>query len=161
MRFFIVGFVVLSFLMALPRTAEGQASPELDGSSIVGRVVAVNDSSIQIQTAGGRLNILFDAIRDVQSASQRAAEGWFPNPNSTRLLFAPTGQMLKKGEGYFSDYELFFPGVAYGVTDNFSIGGAGRFRFQVLTRPAARPLRGSGSRLTNNSTAQKCHSFAL
>jgi hypothetical protein len=141
LRFVIVGFVVLSFLAAVPRAAEGQASPELrqrlrnidstlvvtvstiDGSSIVGRVVAVNDSSIQIQTAGGRLNILFDAIRDVQSASQRAVEGWFPNPNSTRLMFAPTGQMLKKGEGYFSDYELFFPGVAYGVTDNFSIGG--------------------------------------
>ena len=31
--------------------------------------------------------------------------------------------MLKKGEGYFSDYELFFPGVAYGLTDNFTIGG--------------------------------------
>jgi hypothetical protein len=76
-----------------------------------------------MQTAGGRLTILFDAIREVRSASERAAEGWFPNPNSTRLLFAPTGQMLKKGEGYFSDYEAFFPGVAYGVTDNFSIGG--------------------------------------
>ena len=141
MRFFIVGLVVLSFLAALPQDAEAQASPELrqrlrtidstvvvtvsttDGSSIVGRVVAVNDSSIQLQTAAGRLNILFDAIRDVQTASQRAAEGWFPNPNSTRLLFAPTGQMLKQGEGYFSDYELFFPGVAYGVTDNVSIGG--------------------------------------
>lgn len=95
----------------------------IDGSSIVGRVVAANESSIQMQTAGGRLTILFDAIRDVRPSSQRAAEGWFPNPNSTRLLFAPTGQMLKKGEGYFSDYELFFPGVAYGVTDNFSIGG--------------------------------------
>ena len=31
--------------------------------------------------------------------------------------------MLKKGEGYFSDYELFFPGIAYGVTDNVTIGG--------------------------------------
>jgi hypothetical protein len=31
--------------------------------------------------------------------------------------------MLKKGEGYFADYELFFPGFAYGVTDNISVGG--------------------------------------
>src|SRR5437016_455228 len=36
---------------------------------------------------------------------------------------APRGQMLKKGEGYFSDYELFLPGIAYGVTDNVTIGG--------------------------------------
>jgi hypothetical protein len=95
----------------------------IDGSSIVGRVVATNDSSIQVQTSGGILTIPFTSIRSVQTASQRAAEGWFPNPNATRLFFAPTGQMLKKGEGYFSDYELFFPGVAYGLTDNFTIGG--------------------------------------
>jgi hypothetical protein len=31
--------------------------------------------------------------------------------------------MLRKGEGYVSDYELFFPGMAYGVTDNVTIGG--------------------------------------
>jgi hypothetical protein len=31
--------------------------------------------------------------------------------------------MLKKGQGYFSDYMLFFPGVAYGFTDNFTFGG--------------------------------------
>jgi hypothetical protein len=133
--------LVFCCLIALPRLSQAQASPELrqrlrnmdstvvvtvstiDGSSIVGRVVAANDSSIQIRTAGGSLTISFSTIRDVQTASQRASEGWFPNPNSTRLFFAPTGAMLKKGEGYFSDYELFFPGVAYGVTDNFTIGG--------------------------------------
>jgi hypothetical protein len=31
--------------------------------------------------------------------------------------------MLKQGEGYFADYELFFPGFALGVTDYLSIGG--------------------------------------
>jgi hypothetical protein len=45
------------------------------------------------------------------------------DPNYSRLLFAPTGRPLKKGDGYFSDYELVFPGVAVGVTDNFSIAG--------------------------------------
>ena len=94
-----------------------------DGSSIVGRVVGSDDNAIQVRTSGGVLTIPFASIRTVQTASQRAAEGWFPNPNATRLFFAPTGQMLKKGEGYFSDYELFFPGVAYGITDNFTIGG--------------------------------------
>lgn len=134
-------FFTLVFVVALPGVCRAQATPELrerlramdstivvtvstiDGSSIVGRVIASDDSSIQVRTSGGVLTIPFTSIRNVQTASQRAAEGWFPNPNSTRLFFAPTGQMLKKGEGYFSDYELFFPGVAYGLTDNFSIGG--------------------------------------
>jgi hypothetical protein len=42
--------------------------------------------------------------------------------NDTRLLFSPTGRPLKKGEGYFSDHYVVFPGVAYGLTDNLSIG---------------------------------------
>jgi hypothetical protein len=45
------------------------------------------------------------------------------DPNYSRLLFAPTGRPLRKGDGYFSDYELMFPGVAVGVTDSFSIAG--------------------------------------
>jgi hypothetical protein len=48
---------------------------------------------------------------------------WFPNPNATRLYFAPTGRMLKQGAGYFSDFYLFFPACAYGITDNITIGG--------------------------------------
>jgi hypothetical protein len=45
------------------------------------------------------------------------------DPNYSRLLFAPTGRPLKKGDGYFSDYELLFPGVAFGLTDNISLAG--------------------------------------
>jgi hypothetical protein len=45
------------------------------------------------------------------------------DPNYSRLLFAPTARPLKKGDGYFSDHELLFPGVAYGLTDNVSLAG--------------------------------------
>jgi hypothetical protein len=31
--------------------------------------------------------------------------------------------MLKKGEGYFADYEVFFPTVNYGITNRVSLGG--------------------------------------
>ena len=48
---------------------------------------------------------------------------WFPNPNATRLYFAPTAHMLRKGKGYFADYYLFSPSVVYGITDNITIGG--------------------------------------
>jgi hypothetical protein len=58
------------------------------------------------------------AADDVVTQSFREGD-----PNYSRLLFAPTGRPLKKGDGYFSDYELLFPGGAYGITDNVSIAG--------------------------------------
>lgn len=94
-----------------------------DGSTFVGRVVAVHPESVELQTSSGRVTIAFANMKPMASIGKPGREDWFENPNKTRLFFAPTGQMLKKGEGYFADYELFFPGIAYGVTDNFSIGG--------------------------------------
>jgi hypothetical protein len=97
-----------------------------DGSSLVGRIVSVSADSVDFQMGIGRVPV---AIRDIRAISEtesgrmHGGQYWFPNPNATRLFFAPTGQMLKKGEGYFADYEVFFPGFAYGVTDNISIGG--------------------------------------
>lgn len=97
-----------------------------DGSSLVGRIVTVGADSVEFATGIGRMQL---AIRDVREITETDATSmhdgryWFPNPNTTRLFFAPTGQMLKQGEGYFADYQLFFPGVAFGLTDNISIGG--------------------------------------
>ena len=97
-----------------------------DGSSLVGRIVSVRADSVDFQTGIGRVPVAITDIREIRETDSGRMHGgqyWFPNPNATRLFFAPSGQMLKKGEGYFADYELFFPGVAYGVTDNISIGG--------------------------------------
>lgn len=97
-----------------------------DGSTFFGRVVAVRDDSITIRTPVASLSILLADVVSARAVSpQDIHEGvyWFPNPNLTRLLFAPTGRMLKQGSGYFSDYLLFFPGIAYGVTDRVTIGG--------------------------------------
>ena len=52
---------------------------------------------------------------------------WFTHPNPTRLFFAPTARMLKKGEGYFSDILIFFPGISYGIYDSITIGGGFSF----------------------------------
>ena len=97
-----------------------------DGSSLIGRIVAVRSDTVEFQTGIGHMTVAIRDIREIresEAGSMHDGQYWFPNPNSTRLFFAPTGQMLKKGEGYFSDYELFFPGFAYGVTDNISLGG--------------------------------------
>jgi len=112
--------------MNVPDSAHIQIVTLRDGSTIFGRILAVNGDTVTFQTQAGNIPLSASAIREIKeipAADLREGEYWFPNPNSTRLFFAPSGQMLKKGEGYFSDYELFFPGIAYGVTDNVTIGG--------------------------------------
>lgn len=97
-----------------------------DGSTTIGRIKSIRGDTVDFSSTLGELSIPSGSIRTVKEgapSSMHGSEYWFPNPNSTRLFFAPTGQMLKKGDGYFADYELFFPGFAYGVTDNISIGG--------------------------------------
>ena len=97
-----------------------------EGSNFLGRITAVRGDSAHMTTSVGEVHF---AIADVRRSSVVHTkdvvngEYWFPNPNTTRLMFAPTARMLKKGEGYFSDYLVFFPGVAYGVTDRITVGG--------------------------------------
>jgi hypothetical protein len=112
--------------MTVPDSTHLQIVTLTDGSTIFGRIVSVSTDTVSFQTGAGTMQLSVKAIRDIRQISAedvREGDYWFPNPNSTRLFFAPTGQQLKQGEGYFSDYELFFPGVAIGVTDNISIGG--------------------------------------
>ena len=45
------------------------------------------------------------------------------DPNESRLMFAPTGRPLGKGNGYFSDHYVLFPGFAYGLTKNVAVAG--------------------------------------
>jgi hypothetical protein len=58
-----------------------------------------------------------------QSTVPADSADWSVDPNSTRLFFAPTARPLAKGEGYISSYFLFFPMVAYGVTDKVTLAG--------------------------------------
>ncbi|HUQ98135.1 MAG TPA: hypothetical protein VM166_01695 [Gemmatimonadaceae bacterium] len=112
--------------LTVPDIGQTQILTLRDGSTIFGRVAGVVADTVDFDTEGGRLRLPIASIRDIKAiAASDVHNGdyWFPNPNSTRLFFAPTGQMLKQGDGYVSDYELFFPGVAYGLTDNLTIGG--------------------------------------
>ena len=58
-----------------------------------------------------------------------------PDAGQSRLLFAPTGRSLRKGEGYVNVHELTFPSVQVGVTDRFSIGGGTPLYFFDDIRP--------------------------
>lgn len=119
--------VLCGFLAGLGGTAAAAdkliAVALRDGSRLVGRVVAEDDDALTVATAGGlevvvrRSSVV--SITDVGEDGRSIGV----DPNYSRLLFAPTGRPLKKGDGYFSDYELLFPGVAFGLTENISLAG--------------------------------------
>jgi hypothetical protein len=97
-----------------------------DGSKIIGEIVEINPDNIIFNSDAGELKLSKNKIvelKEIQEESIKEGAYWFENPNTTRLYFAPTGRMLKKGQGYFSDYYVIFPGFAYGLSDNFTIGG--------------------------------------
>jgi hypothetical protein len=97
-----------------------------DGSQLFGRIVSVDSLSVQFESALGVTTIAIDAITSAKEEAPgqtRQGRYYFRNPNATRLIFAPTGRMLAQGEGYFSDFWIFFPGIAAGVTNRLTLGG--------------------------------------
>lgn len=97
-----------------------------DGSTLVGRIVEVNDTAIVFDGSFGRSIIKKDRvhqIREVEKSQIRNGKHWFANPNRSRLLMWPTGRTLEKGQGYFSDIYVFLPSVAFGITDRFTVEG--------------------------------------
>ena len=102
-----------------------------DGSRLVGTIVRENDTTLTVRTtAGVELELARGAVVGVEPPSPQApaeppapAGREFAEPNDTRLMFAPTGRPLRKGDGYFSDHYVLFPGFAYGLTDHVSVSG--------------------------------------
>jgi hypothetical protein len=97
-----------------------------DGDRLIGRVIQITDGSIEFQLKHGKMTIeksQVKSIKTIPSENIVKDEYWFPNPNASRLLFAPTAFTLAKGETYLADYYVFFPMVGYGVTDKFTLAG--------------------------------------
>jgi hypothetical protein len=98
----------------------------IDGSKLMGQITSIGDKEIIFKTELGDMTISIDKIKELKEIPKKAIKDggyWFENPNTTRLYFGPTGRMLERGKGYFSDVYIFFPGVSYGLTDNITIGG--------------------------------------
>jgi len=110
----------------VPSPGEVQILKLTDGSQLVGEVIQVQEGIVEFKTKMGTMEIAVNQIEEIQVINSSQIKGgkyWFPNPNLTRLYFGPTGRTLKAGSGYFTDLLLFFPGGAYGITDNITIGG--------------------------------------
>ena len=96
-----------------------------DGSTLIGRVVRDSADTVRFESNGAVLTLSHAQIvelRAIEPSQLKRGEYWFPDPNRTRLFFGPTGRMLAKGEGYFSDADLLVIGVNGGLTSNFTLG---------------------------------------
>jgi hypothetical protein len=127
--------LVVATSIALPAQAlPAQATPAVthlirttQGSTFLGRVLQDRPDSLIFETSGGVLALprfMIAELRSVAPGEMHGNEYWFPHPSATRLFFAPTGRMIRKGEGYYSNTYLFLNGVYGGVTDNVTIGGS-------------------------------------
>lgn len=97
-----------------------------DGSLFIGRIVAATDDRITVETVGGtRVDLARTQIREIRATQGQLVDGrfWPADPNRSRHFFTSTARPLDRGTGYLASYMLFFPFVAYGVTDRFSIAG--------------------------------------
>jgi hypothetical protein len=95
-----------------------------DGSNFIGSIMKQDESKIYFKTINGiEATIPKSVITKIKPMEGKIVEGTYLrlDPNYSRLLFAPTGRPLKKGEGYFSDYYVFFPGISYGFTNNITL----------------------------------------
>lgn len=98
----------------------------VDGSRLIGEVVALSPQRVTVRTSGGVTVELDRAqIRSMSRARGTVRNGvlWPEDPNRTRLFFGPTGRMLDRGEGYVSVFELVLPFASYGITDYFTMAG--------------------------------------
>jgi hypothetical protein len=108
-----------------PKTSTWQIELK-DGSKLVGFILSEGEKIIHFKTLSGmEMNIPRDQISRIELVTGEVVSGtiWRNDPNRTRLLFSPTGRALKSGQGYFAVYEIFFPFIAYGVTDWLTIAG--------------------------------------
>jgi hypothetical protein len=97
-----------------------------DGTTVVGRVDDPRTDPIVVHTDNGTLSIPRARMKEMRALSSRRirkGEYWPPSPNETRLLFAPTGRMLKQGEGYYANTYVIFQQLAGGITPRFTLGG--------------------------------------
>lgn len=97
-----------------------------DGTLLVGRITDVTEDSVRIEGELGVLTIPIARIADVRTYPASAVRQGViraPDPNTTRLFFAPTGRVVPPGEGYVANHMLFVMSGAAGISRKVTIGG--------------------------------------
>ncbi len=117
------------FNVPFPPITEGKKFSRMeldDGSEFVVRILKARGDSLLVQTRTGLKMYISDKhiksmheLQGITSGSKFSQS----DPNHSRLFFGPTARQLKKGNAYFADYYIFFPTVAIGITNSFSLAG--------------------------------------
>jgi hypothetical protein len=97
-----------------------------DGSVYIGHIVREDDNVVVLRTlAGDELTLQRPNIVRMRRVEGELVDGAFMryDPHRSRLMFAPTARPVHAGTGYVSVYQLFFPFVAYGITENVTLAG--------------------------------------
>jgi hypothetical protein len=97
-----------------------------DGQVLRGTLVKQEPERLYLTVAGaGEVVLPHGSVRALEreSGAKTQADGelWFQDRSRTRYLYAPSAFMLRRGEGYFSQKELLFSSVAYGLTDHLTV----------------------------------------
>jgi hypothetical protein len=93
-----------------------------DGQQLRGKLVSQDSSGATLELEGGtRVVIPAASIERIELARPGQAEVRSVDPNRTRYLYSPSAFMLKRGQGYVSQTELFVTSVAYGVDDHLTL----------------------------------------
>ena len=114
--------------LKIPESGYMQVVETKDGGMLIGRIVSIDVDVVQVETNFGKVEIPIRAIKKIRripESSMQNGEHWYPDLNTTRLFITTTAQMMERGQGYYSNRYLFFSMLAYGVTDNFTIGAGG------------------------------------
>jgi hypothetical protein len=98
-----------------------------DGSRVYGMIERQDGDEVVVRTQSGAVVTArradIETLREVTGTLGDRGEFMPPDPNATRLFFAPTGRSLKRGQTYLGVYEFMMPFVQVGLTDRLSIGG--------------------------------------
>lgn len=118
------GYVNPSFSSIFPHadSTKKEIVSGMDGSVLIGHTIHIQNDTVWFQSDLGLFPIPCSRIKSIHPVSL-SGEFRVPTPHSTQLFFAPTAEMLEKGQGYFQDIYLFFVGGAYGISSRVTMGG--------------------------------------
>lgn len=99
----------------------------LTGSRLIGQVKSVDADHLVITNEFGEFVLKLEDLIELETQSetdrqvQARLQYGFPNPSSTRYLFAPSAIPLRKGENYYQNVMLTVSSINLGVTDRFAV----------------------------------------
>lgn len=97
----------------------------VDESEFVGTIVNESDEIIYFKTSAGvEIEIKKNLVKKIITISKQSgpmdSKGY--RPGDHELLLMPTAKTMKKGQWYFSDYELLFLNFTFAAGENTHIG---------------------------------------